>query len=114
MNLRLFSIAVLVSALPLVVSAESVPVSFNHGDFLSAEQITRNGETLVKVRLSKSGKSKVKKLNESSVGQSVHSEIAGVSSDLKLREPIKGDSLEMGPYSDSDAQKILTDINPPQ
>jgi hypothetical protein len=63
------------------------------------------------VKLTKSGKSKVRKLNHDSVGQTVHSEIAGVSTDLHLREPIQGNSLEMGPYSSGDAQKVVDAIN---
>ena len=63
MNIRLFSIALLVSALPLF--AESPAISLNEGDFLSAEQVSHDGETVVRVKLSKSGKAKFKKLNES-------------------------------------------------
>jgi signal peptidase I len=64
MNLRQFSMALMISALPLVVSAGSSTISLNKGDFVSAEKISRNGETLVSVKLSKSGKAKFKKLNQ--------------------------------------------------
>ena len=111
MNLRLFSIAVLISALPMVVQAQASAVSLNKGDFIAAERQSKNGETVVSVKLSKSGKAKFKKLNSQSVDKAVHSEIAGVSSDFKLREPIKGDDLQMGPYSDGDAAKIVAAIN---
>lgn len=110
MNLRQFSIALLISALPVFASANS-SISFNKGDFISANSISKNGETVLSVKLSKSGKAKVKKLNQTSVDQNIHAEIGGVTSDFKLREPIKGDSLEMGPYSAEDAQKIITEIN---
>jgi len=49
--------------------------------------------------------------NQTSVDKTVHAEIAGVVSDFKLRETIKGDALEMGPYSPADAEKIATEIN---
>ncbi|HAZ12995.1 MAG: hypothetical protein A2X86_09405 [Bdellovibrionales bacterium GWA2_49_15] len=107
MNIRLFSMAVLVSALPLFASE----LSLNKGDFISAERVTRSGETIVSVKLSKSGKAKFKKLNASSVNKEIHAEIAGVESNFKLRVPITGAGLEMGPYSENDAVKVVTEIN---
>ena len=111
MNIRLFSVALLVSALPLLTFAEGSTISLNRGDFTAAEKVSRNGETLVSVKLSKSGKAKFKKLNEGSVGKDVHAEIAGVSSDFKVREPIKGDALQMGPYAPDEAAKVISEIN---
>jgi hypothetical protein len=111
MNLRLFSIALLVSALPQMAMAESAGVSFNAGDFISAQRIEKVGDTPIRVKLSKSGKAKLKKLNETSVNKKIHAEIAGVSTDFELREPIKGDGLEMGPYSDEQAKRVLAEIN---
>lgn len=110
MNLRLFSIALLVSALPMVASANAA-ISFNKGDFTAAEKKSKSGETVVSVKLSKSGKAKMKKLNEYAVNQKIHAEIAGVSSDFVLREPIKGDELQMGPYAEGDALKVVSEIN---
>lgn len=110
MNLRQFSIAVLISAVPHLASADPA-ISLNKGDFIAAERISHDGETVVSVKLSKSGKAKLKKLSASSVGTEVHSEIAGVSTDFKLKEPIKGDGLEMGPYSTENAQKVVEEIN---
>ena len=110
MNLRLFSIAVLISALPILTSANSA-ISLNKGDFIAAERVSKDGETIISVKLSKSGKAKFKKLNENAVNQEVHAEIAGVSSNFKLRTPIKGDGLEMGPYSTEAAQKVIAEIN---
>jgi hypothetical protein len=105
MNIRLFSIALMASAIPLTVSAGARKITLNKGDFVSAERVQRSGELLVSVKLSKSGKAKLKKLNESSVGELVHSEIGGVSSDFLLREKIRGSGLEMGPYSPGNADK---------
>lgn len=62
MNLRLLSLLVLASAMPMNVSAGSSRVSLNEGDFLSAQRSTRHGGAVVKVRLSKSGKAKLRKL----------------------------------------------------
>ena len=110
MNLRLFSMVLLISALPVFASAGE-NISFNMGDFIAAEKVSRHGETIISVKLSKSGKAKVKKLNANSVDKEVHSEIAGVATDFKLREPINGDSLEMGPYSAEYADKVVAEIN---
>ncbi len=110
MNLRLFSIAILISALPSLSSANQ-RLTLDKGDFIAAERISRNGDTLVSFKLSKSGKAKFKKVSKSSVNEEVHTEIAGVTSDFKLREPIKGDELEMGPYSADEAQKVVREVN---
>ena len=111
MNKRLFSIALLISALPLFALAESAGISLDKGDFISAERLVANGESRVSVKLSKSGKAKLKKLNKESVGKTVHSEIAGVATDIVLKMPITGDGLEVGPYSASDADKVVAEIN---
>ena len=99
--------AVLVSALPIFASE----LSLNKGDFISAERVSQSGVTIVNVKLSKSGKAKFKKLNASSVNKEIHAEIAGVKSNFILREPIKSTGLEMGPYSENDAIKVVTEIN---
>ena len=109
MNLRHFTLAILISAFPQLSAADAVKL--DKGDFLAAEQITREGETLVRVKLSKSGKAKLRKLNQTAVNKEVHSEIGGVTKDFKLREPILGDDLEMGPYSQSEAKKVVAEVN---
>jgi hypothetical protein len=109
MNLRLFSIALMTSALPLIAHADPT-ISLDKADFVVAKTISQDGETIVSAKLSKSGKAKFKKLNKQ-VNSEVHTDIAGVESDFKLREPIVGDGLQMGPYSNSDAQKVVTAIN---
>jgi hypothetical protein len=116
MNLRLFTIAVLISALPSLTLAETSSLSasiitLNKGDFVAAERISPNGQTTVSVKLSKSGKAKLKKLSAHAGTETVHAEIAGVSSNFTLREPIKSDHMVMGPYSDAEAQKVVSEIN---
>lgn len=64
MNLRQFSMTLLVSALPLYAVAESSGISFHKEDFISAERLSQDGETVIDVKLSKSGKAKVKKINK--------------------------------------------------
>lgn len=110
MNLRLFSIALLISALPTLGTAETA-ITLNKGDFVAAEKKTGTGEIVLSLKLSKSGKAKIKKMNEQMVGQAVSAELGGVSSNLKFREPIQGDSIEMGPYTVDLAQKIIAEVN---
>jgi len=107
MNLRLFTIAILISALPIAAHA----LGLNSGDFVAAERVNSNGDTVVKVKLSKSGKAKFKKLNQTSVNRTIHTEIAGVAHDFKLRVPIIGDDMEIGPYSATEADKVISEIN---
>lgn len=110
MNLRLYSIALLISALPTLVLADTA-ISLDKGDFVAAERVSPSGETLIQVKLSKSGKAKFKKLNHGSVGEEIHSQIGGVTSRLKLGQPIQGDELEMGPYSSAEADRVVEEIN---
>jgi hypothetical protein len=107
MNTRVFSLALMLS-LPLIARAD---VTLEKGDFTRATKISKDGETVVSAKLSKSGKSKLRKLNAASVGRNVHAEIGGVTSDFRLREPIKGDGIEMGPYPAADAAKVINSIN---
>lgn len=111
MNLRLYSIGLLMSAVPLFAQAQSAGISLTKEDFVSAERLSQDGETVLNVKLSKSGKAKIKKLNKLSVQQPIHTEVAGVASDFKLKEPITGDKLQMGPYSAVHAQKVVAEIN---
>lgn len=112
MNLRHYSIAILISALPAFALAQSHGISLAASDFVAAERVAAEGDTIIKVKLSKSGKAKFKKLGELKTDSAnVHTEIAGVVRDLKLRTKIDGDSLEMGPFAQSEAVKIETEIN---
>lgn len=111
MNARLFSIAILMSALPLQGIAADREVSLNHADFIAAEKVSPSGETVLNVKLSKSGKAKIKKLNASSVSKEIHVEVAGIASDFKLKVPIAGDEMQMGPYSAAEATKVVDEIN---
>jgi hypothetical protein len=60
-------------------------ISFNKGDFVAAETVSKEGETIVSAKLSKSGKAKIKKLNKQAVNQQVHADVAGVTSNFNLR-----------------------------
>lgn len=60
MNLRLYSIAFLISALPALTTA-GADISWTKEDFTVRERPSPDGETVLKVKLSKSGKAKLKK-----------------------------------------------------
>lgn len=101
-----FLIAVLFSC-----AAFAAGLGLTKSDFSSATQIQRDGKVLVSARLSPSGVAKFRKLNANSVGKEVHGEIGGVQIDFKLRAQIAGESMEMGPFSPSDAAKVVEEIN---
>lgn len=61
MNIRQFTMAMLISALPL--GATAAQQSFNEGDFVVTRRISQEGE-LAGVKLSKSGKAKLRKLKK--------------------------------------------------
>lgn len=63
MNIRHFSMALLISALPVSVSANQAR-QFNEGDFKVIEKTSDGAEPELKIKLSKSGKAKLKRINE--------------------------------------------------
>ena len=63
MSPKMFSIALLASAIPIAALANA-GVTLTESDFRSAQRVKQNGEVIVNVKLSKSGKAKLKKLNE--------------------------------------------------
>jgi hypothetical protein len=68
MNLRLYSIAFLISALPHLTVANSESF-LTKEDFTAVEKVDSEGTSIVKVKLSKSGKAKFKKLNRQSLNK---------------------------------------------
>ncbi len=81
------------------------------GDFSSAKRLERSASILVSARLSKTGLAKFRELNRTMIGSKIAIEIAGIASNFILREAIRGESLEMGPYSEPEAQKVIEAIN---
>ncbi len=75
---------------------------------MAAQSISRDGETVLKVKLSKSGKAKLRQLKKD---DAILTEVAGVTSNFKIRETILGEDLEIGPYSPGEAQAIVKVIN---
>jgi hypothetical protein len=83
MNLKQFSIALLISALPLSVMGQA-RVQFQHQDFKAAERVNEEGQTVLKVKLSKSGKAKLKRLKQNDV---METELCGSSQRLCHKSP---------------------------
>lgn len=63
MNLRLFSLALMISALPTQPAQASV---LNHADYKAIENVSDTGEVFVRLKLSKSGKAKLRRLKNQS------------------------------------------------
>lgn len=106
MNIRLFKVALLASAIPISVWAGTTKISLNKGDFISTKCVSQKGDTVLSLRLSKSGKAKVKKLNQKKDNE-IQVEIAGVVSRVKMRDLIRGDGLEIGPYVQDEVNKVV-------
>ncbi len=98
MNFRLYSIAFLFSVLPIISSATN-ELKFNRGDFVGTERKTSDGDTVLKVRLSKSGKAKIKKLNKEEVFKKIDLKVDGGSSALQIKELFSGSEIEVGTRS---------------
>lgn len=62
MNKRLFTIALLISTLPIFSQAQSLGVHFNEGDFKVTPSHSPIDDSDMHLKLSKSGKAKIKKL----------------------------------------------------
>lgn len=86
-------------------------ISFDKSDFASVKEGKQNGEIIVLANLSKTGASKVKDLNKTSVGKEIEIHVAGETHILKLREPIKGNEMQFGPFSKDITQKIVSEVN---
>jgi hypothetical protein len=108
MNLKQFSIALLISALPLSVMGQA-RVQFQHQDFKAAERVNEEGQTVLKVKLSKSGKAKLKRLKQNDV---METELAGARKDFVIKAPIQGESVEIGPFTQKEAVKVLGSFEP--
>ena len=112
MDLRLLTIALVFSFLPFNISfAQDKAQSFRRGDFVHAEETTKDGKSLIQFDLSQTGKEKVKELNKTEVNKKVALNINGKVYDFTLRQPIVGDKLQAGPFDDLDAKKIIREVN---
>lgn len=111
MNKRLFSIVLLISALPLFVMADGTSVTLNSGDFVSAERTTPVGDTLLKLKLSKSGKAKLRKISKSSGDGEVNVALGDLRSQLKLKGVILDEDIQIGPYNSTEATQVMADVN---
>lgn len=109
MNKRMFAMAALLSAMPLLAQAENL--SLAPGDFLSAEKLTEDGNVVLSVKLSKSGKAKIRELNRTSVGQMVHVELGDLERDIRLVEPIEGDQLKISFKTPQNAERVVARFN---
>lgn len=107
MNKRLFSIALMVSAIPMIVFADGRTISLNKEDFTAAERVSPTGETLVKLKLSKSGKAKINRASKDDDVKLVFGEHV---SHIKLKTKISGDDIQAGPFSSDEAQDLVHQV----
>ena len=106
MNIKQFSLALLASALPLSAIGQS-HVKFSQQDFKAAESVDQNGQTVLKVKLSKSGKAKLKKLQKDDV---FLTDLGGVDKSFEVKAPLKHEQLQIGPYTKSEAKRAVESL----
>jgi hypothetical protein len=85
--------------------------TFSETDFTHANEITKNGKTVLSVVLTNSGLEKVKDLNQNGVNKKIRFKIDGHVYRFKLREKIVADQLIIGPFSKNEAMRIKKEIN---
>ncbi len=94
-----------------VVLVSAATGALEKSDFASAKEVIRKGETLVEVTLSESGLKKIAEFNKAAVGKKIPIHVSGEEFQFVLRVPIIGKQMEMGPFSELQAQRIVTAIN---
>jgi hypothetical protein len=102
---------VLLLAAISVFSAVATNLALSKTDFVSAEEVHVGSKLLVRGTLSPEGMSKFKVLNANQVGKELDLELAGLKIHRTLRVPITGNQLEIGPFSEIEARKIVAEIN---
>lgn len=85
--------------------------SLNKTDFSRASEIATGETSTLHLHLSESGQAKIHRLNANSVGQKVAFHLGGKTYEWILRVRIAGDTIEAGPVSHAEAQKIETEVN---
>jgi preprotein translocase subunit SecD len=111
MDLRMFTMALVLTFSSLTSFAHGPQFDFQRKDFSHAEGVQKNGKSLVHLDLSESGKKKILQINKTEVGKAITLNVAGKSQSFTLREPITGNSLEAGPFDAQDAKKMIDEIN---
>lgn len=84
---------------------------FEKSDFTHAEEINKNGQSVLSVDLTPEGLEKIASLNKNGVGKKIPFKINDKIFRFKLKEAIKGDQMIIGPFSFSEAKKIEKVIN---
>lgn len=107
MNLRWILIALIFSALPFIHARAESDTSLDKSDFVRAEIVMRNGQTLIDFQLSRLGQAKVHELNQTKLDHPIRLTLAGKAYRFVLRQAILADRLEAGPFAQAEAREIL-------
>jgi hypothetical protein len=95
----------------LAFAVQASGIVLQKQDFSSAQITKQKGEILVKAHLTKPGFAKLKDVDLIEGGQQVEVQLGGESFNLKLRDKLTQKKLQMGPFTQSVAEKIRDDIN---
>lgn len=110
MNLFRTSIVFFLSTI-FTIMAFASSLSLTAQDFSSAKEIKRGKEVIVAATLSDQGAAKFQTLNKQEVGNEIDFHVGGETHHFKLRQAIKNNQLEIGPFSASSAAKAVSEIN---
>jgi hypothetical protein len=109
MNLKSLIIATVLSSQAQVMAKDIDPI-LRSSDFTHAEEIAKQGASIVRLNLTQTGIDKIEQLSKVHVKDKITFEVNGKFFAFKLREPFKGDSIEVGPYSHKAAQKMVDEL----
>ena len=109
MNLR-NSIFASFSALFFAAYAFAGEVILQKSDFASATREIRNGQSILLAKLSPKGLAKFKELGQEGAGKEIELQLAGETHHLRLKVLISDGNLEVGPFSEETARKMIDEI----
>jgi hypothetical protein len=95
----------------LTLSAWAVGVAFTRADFKSADTVDLNGKIYVRAMLSAEGLKKMKDLNRNHVGENIEMDLGHERYFRRLKTPIVSQEMEMGPFNQTEAHQIISEIN---
>jgi len=113
MNLKSLIIATLItyeSHAAGVLPSDIDPI-LRSSDFTHAEEVTKQGTSILRLNLTQTGIDKIEILKKVQVKEKLTMEVKGKFYAFKLRESIVGDQIDIGPFSPKIAHKIAEELS---
>lgn len=108
MNLRSLIIATLISTSSHSnsIMAHEVDPILRSSDFTHAEKINRHGSSVLRLNLTQTGIDKIEILKKIEARKKLTFEVNGKFFAFKVRDLVREDQIEVGPFSHKEAVKI--------